>query len=415
MVSRREILSRTAALVAGGAAYLGLRGSSAQAQTRAALTARGGYTSVVTPNVGTLPWRIENGVKVYHLVAQKVHRTFTDGLEVDTWGYNGSTPGPTIEAVEGDRVRILVTNELPAGTAVHWHGLHVPNGMDGVGGLTQPEIAPGQTFAYEFTLRQHGTFMYHPHVDETVQLALGMMGFFVVHPKSASTKIDRDFCIFLHEWAIAPGTSTPDPNVMTDFNYFSFNGRVFPGTAPLVVKKGDRVRIRFGNVSMDSHPIHLHGHTFQVTGTDGGPIPASARWPETTVNVPPGTTRDVEFVADNEGDWPLHCHKAHHTMNAMAHELPNMIGVDQTGVADKIAKLVPGYMPMGTKGMGEMAEMQAHMPGPPNTPPMMAGRGRYGRIGMGGMFTLLKVRANLTSDADPGLYEHPEGTVARPV
>lgn len=411
MVSRREILSRTAALVAGGAAYLGLRGR-ADAQPRPALADAGGYRSVVTPNGGTLPWRLENGVKVYHLVAQKVRRTFTDGLEVETWGYNGSTPGPTIEAVEGDRVRVLVTNELPAGTAVHWHGLHVPNGMDGVGGLTQPQIPPGQTFAYEFTLKQHGTFMYHPHVDETVQLALGMMGFFVVHPKRARA-VDRDFCIFLHEWAIAPGTRVPDPNVMTDFNYFTFNGRVFPGTAPLVVKRGDRVRIRFANVSMDSHPIHLHGHTFKITGTDGGPIPPSAQWPETTVNVPPGTTRDVELVADNEGDWPLHCHKPHHAMNAMVHGLPNLLGVDQRGVADELAKLVPGYMPMGEKGMGEMVGMK--MPGPPNTPPMMAGRGRFGPIGMGGMFTLLKVRSKLDGDADPGLYEHPEGTVARPV
>ena len=125
---------------------------------------------------------------------------------VNCWGYNGSTPGPTIEAVEGDRVRILVTNKLPERTSVHWHGILLPNGMDGVAGLNQPHIEPGETYAYEFTLRQHGTLMYHPHSDEMVQMALGMMGFFVIHPKAPEApRVDRDFAIMLHEWFVAPG------------------------------------------------------------------------------------------------------------------------------------------------------------------------------------------------------------------
>jgi FtsP/CotA-like multicopper oxidase with cupredoxin domain len=370
---------------------------------------------VVTPNGSTLQPRMVNGVKEYHLVAEPVKHEFAPGLVANCWGYNGQTPGPTIEAFEGDHVRVLVTNKLPEATSVHWHGMRLPNGMDGFAGLTQRAIAPGQTFVYEFTLRQQGTLMYHPHDDEMTQIALGMMGFFVIHPRaSADPPPDRDFAIMLHEWMIPPGTATPDPLAMTEFNYFTMNSRVYPATAPLVVKRGQRVRVRFGNLSMDNHPIHLHGHTFHVSGTPGGPIPAGARWPDTTVDVPPGTTRDIDFVADLAGDWPLHCHKTHHGMNAMSHDLPNMLGVDQSGVEAKIDKVVPGYMAMGQHGMVEMEHMD--MGHPKNTIPMSpASPGPFGPIGMGGMFTIVKVREHLTSYDDPGWYHHPAGTVAHPV
>jgi manganese oxidase len=238
-----------------------------------------------------------------------------------------------------------------------------------------------------------------------------MQGFFIIHPKNPDRKIDRDFCIFLQEWFVEPGSATPNPLIMTDFNLFTFNSRVYPGTAPLVVKTGERVRIRLANLSMDSHPIHFHGHQAWQTATDGGPIPKSAWWPAVSVNVPPGTTRDFEFVADNPGDWAFHCHKNHHTMNAMAHDLPNMIGVNQKDLAARMRKFVPGYMPMGAQGMGEMAEMQ--MPLPKNTLPMMTGDGQFGPIEMGGMFTILKVRDGITSYDDPGCYKHPPGTVAQ--
>jgi hypothetical protein len=198
---------------------------------------------------------------------------------------------------------------------------------------------------------------------------------------------------------------------MLDFNTFTFNSRAWPGTAPLIVKKGDRVRVRLGNLSMDSHPIHLHGHHFQVTGTDAGPVPASARFREVTTDVPVGATRDIEFVADAPGDWSFHCHKSHHTMNAMSHDLPNMIGV-RPGTSDaKIRDVLPGYMSMGSTGMGGMTDMGR----PRNTLPMMAGAGPFGPIEMGGMFTVLKVRAGIKSYDDPGWYKHPEGTVARKV
>lgn len=343
------------------------------------------------------------------LVVEEIEWEIAPGMVVKAWGYNGRTPGPTIEAVEGDRVRILVTNRLSEPTAVHWHGVLLPSGMDGVQGLSQPPIEPGETFAYEFTLKQHGTQMYHSHGDEMVQIGLGSMGFFIIHPRQPTERIDRDYAIFLNEWFVPPGSARADPNVMTDFNIFTFNSRAYPGTAPLVARTGERVRLRFGNVGQESHPIHLHGHTFNVVATDGGDIPESARWPETTVAVFPGQTRDVEFTAV-AGDWAMHCHRRHHPMNAMGHDIPNLLGVDQSGVEEKIRALLPGYMAMGQHGMHEMTQM--HMEGPENTLPMMAGEGPFGAVGMGGMFTILKVRDRLDENAAAGWYDNPKGTVA---
>ena len=372
----------------------------------------GPAAAVITPNGATLPFTLRDGVKEFRLVAEPVKREFAPGMSVDCWGYNGQTPGPTIEAVEGDRVRFFVTNKLPERTSMHWHGVLLPNGMDGVAGLNQPHIAPGETYVYEFALRQSGTQMYHPHSDEMVQMALGMSGMFVIHPRGHhAPRIDRDFAIVLAEWFVPPGASRPNPAVMTDFNLFTFNSRVWPGAAPLVARRGDRVRIRFGNLSMDSHPIHLHGHRFHVVGTDGGPIAEGARWPETTVDVPPGSTRDVELIAEHEGDWALHCHESHHTMNAMSHDAPNLIGADTRAAEAKIRKLLPGYMAMGTTGMGDMMDMGV----PRNTLPMMAGKGPFGAIEMGGMFTVFKVRERLASYDDPGWYVPPPGTRARKV
>jgi len=405
MITRRKFFSGAAAL-ASASAFLNRMARGAEVLAGASPAAQGaaGYTPVITPNGTTLPWKMVDGAKEYRLVAERVKREFAPGMTVNCWGYNGQTPGPTIEAVEGDRVRFIVTNKLPEATSVHWHGAVLPNGMDGVAGLTQKPIQPGETVKYEFTLRQQGTLMYHPHFDEMLQMAMGMMGFFIIHPKSPPVRIDRDYAIFLMEWAVAPGTYTPNPNVMTDFNLFTFNSRVWPGTTPLLAKVGERVRVRLANLSMDNHPIHMHGHHFYVTGTDGGIVPDTARWPENTVDVPVGATRDIEFVANNPGDWAFHCHKSHHTMNAMSHDIPNMIGVDQTGA--EVNKLAPGSMAMGSAGMGEMMDMGR----PKNTLPMMAGIGPYGSLAMGGMFTIVKVREELEGDEDPGWYKQPEGT-----
>jgi FtsP/CotA-like multicopper oxidase with cupredoxin domain len=376
------------------------------------------YNPVVTLNGWTLPWRMNNGVKEFHLVAEPVVREMAPGFKAHLWGYNGQSPGPTIEVVEGDRVRIFVTNKLPEHTSVHWHGQRLPNGMDGVSGLTQPAIQPGKTFVYEFVARRPGTFMYHPHADEMTQMAMGMMGFWVTHPKARHALIDdaqRDFCFLLNAYDIDPGSYTPKTMTMLDFNLWSWNSRVFPGIDSLNVRLNDKVRMRIGNLTMTNHPIHLHGHEFTVTGTDGGPTPKGSRWPEVTTDIAVGQMRQVEFLADEEGDWALHCHKSHHTMNAMGHNVPTLIGVDHRSIATKISKLIPDYMVMGERGMADMTEME--MPIPDNTAPMMTGEGPFGSVEMGGMFSVLKVRRDQKPGdyKDPGWFKHPQGTVAREV
>lgn len=370
------------------------------------------YTPVITPNGTTLPFKMIAGVKVYHLIAEEVEHEFAPGLKAFCWGYNGQVHGPTIEAVEGDRVRVYVTNKLSAPTTVHWHGVLLPSGMDGVGGLSQRAIRPGETFKYEWTFRQHGTFMYHSHHDEMTQMGMGLMGMIVVHPrKPVGPRPDRDFVFMLSEWKIEPGTKRPDPNEMSDFNLLTLNAKAYPGTAPIVAKLGERVRLRFGNLSaMDHHPIHLHGYYFKVIATDGGDIPEAGQWPETTVLVPVGSTRTVELMADNPGDWAMHCHMTHHLMNQMGHGLPNMIGVKPGDLDQKVQKLLPDYMTMGQHGMGDMAEMGMAVPS--NSIPMVGARGPHDYITMGGMFTILKVRENLASYDDPGWYNAPAGTQA---
>ena len=374
----------------------------------------GRYTPVRTLNGWTLPYRMVDGVKEYHLVAEEIVHEFAPGCVAKCWGYNGTTPGPTIEAVEGDRIRIYVTNRLPEHTNVHWHGILLPNGMDGVGGVTQRNIQPGETHAYEFTLKQNGTHMYHPHADEMVQMAMGMMGMLIIHPRDGEPeRIDRDYAILLHNWALHPGTYRPDPSVMQDFDLWTFNSKVFPFIENMVAATGERVRVRVGNLSMWNHPIHMHGVQFHVTGSDGGRWPKALWRPEVTEIVGVGQTRDMEFVAV-PGDWAFHCHMSHHTMNAMGHEIPNTLGVDQSGVEDEIRKMLPGYMAMGKDGMSEHQEHtdSGHMKGPENTLPMMMGQGPFGNIEMGGMFTLIKVRDGLGNDdyRDPGWFNHPAGT-----
>jgi FtsP/CotA-like multicopper oxidase with cupredoxin domain len=374
------------------------------------------YNPVVTLNGWTLPWRMNQGVKEFHLVAEPVVREMCPGFKAHLWGYNGQSPGPTIEVVEGDRVRIFVTNRLPEVTSVHWHGQRLPNGMDGVTGLNQPPIPPGKTYVYEFVARRPGTFMYHPHADEMVQMAMGMMGFWVTHPKGKHPlidEVDRDCCFLLSSYDIDPGSYTPKVMTMLDFNLWAWNSRIYPGIDPLVAGLGDRVRLRVGNLTMTNHPIHIHGHEFFVTGTDGGPTPRGSRWPEVTVDVAVGQMRQMEFIADEPGDWAFHCHKSHHTMNAMGHNVPTMIGVDHREVVKDITRLIPDYMVMGERGMHDMTEME--MPLPDNTAAMMTGQGPFGPVGMGGMFSMIKVRKGLKRGdySDPGWYPHPPGTVAR--
>lgn len=422
MVSRRDFFMGAGAVAVGaglvsrvGAASLPEAAVAATATTQPPPSPPTGrpYHPVVTLNGWSLPWRMNNNVKEFHLVAEPVVREIAPGMQANLWGYNGQSPGPTIEVVEGDRVRIFVTNRLPEATSMHWHGQRLPNGMDGVTGLTQPAIAAGKTVVYEFVAQHAGTFMYHPHADEMVQMAMGMMGFWVTHPKDPTVhQVERDYVMLLNAYDIDPGSFTPKVSTMLDFNLWTINSRTFPGIAPMVARRGDRVRIRIGNLSMTNHPMHIHGHAFEVAGTDGGWIAKAARWPEVTVDLAVGQMRAMEFVADAPGDWAFHCHKSHHTMGPMGHQVPTMLGVAQQDIASKISKLIPDYMAMGENGMESMGAMP--MPLPENTLPMMDGKGPFGAMGMGGMFTVLKVREGLARNdyRDPGWYQHPTGSVA---
>lgn len=411
MINRRQLLLGSAASVLAGKLNL----DEASAQTPGAQSASSqDYVPVITPNGRTLPWRMRDGVKEFHLIAEEVDHEFAPGTRIKAWGYNGSTPGPTIEAVEGDLVRFYVTNKLGEPTTIHWHGLLLPFGMDGVAGLTQPSIKPGETWVYEFPLIQNGTHMYHPHADEMIQMAMGMMGMFIIHPRTAEANpVTRDYALLLHNWAIHPGTYRPDPSIMTEFDLWTINSKVFPAIESLVAQTGERVRVRIGNLSMWNHPMHMHGVQFEVTGSDGGRWPQTQWRKEVTEIVGVGQTRDLEFTAV-PGDWPIHCHMSHHTMNAMGHGLPNTIGVNQRQIARRIAALVPGYMPMGEHGMSDHQQHidAGHMQGPENTLPMMGGQGLFGPMEMGGMFTLIKVRDQLEGREDPGWYQPPAGTQA---
>ncbi len=300
---------------------------------------------VQTPGVPPLGYELDGNVKVFRLIAQPIEHLIVDETKstmahlipeqnkvphkmhhtpryqkVKCWGYNGTTPGPTIEATEGDRVRIIVKNELPEPTSIHWHGIELPNDQDGASPETQRAIMPGEEFTYEFTLYQSGTVMYHSGFNVMRQDHMGLNGTFVIHPKTYETKIDKDFVIMLQQWAILPGSEYINLITM-DFNWFTFNGQAAPNIPVLTVNQGDHVRIRFSNVIMDSHPIHLHGYIWANVGTEGGPIPLSAQTKGSTILVSAGTTRDVEFTAWNPGIWRMHCHKLHHVVNAHA-EVP---------------------------------------------------------------------------------------------
>src|SRR5580704_463844 len=259
-ISRRKLLASTL----GAGAALAARNALAQTAppTAAAPPSPSGTRGrVIVPNGSVLESKLRGGVKIFHLRAAPLKHVIAPGLEIEAWGYNGSTPGPLIEVTEGDRVRIYVTNQLPEATSVHWHGVFVPIGMDGVGGLTQEPIAPGKTFKYEFVFDRAGTFMYHPHVDEMTQIALGMMGMIVVHPRGGEGRRVRDYALMLHEWKVPIGTRRADPLAMNDFNVLTINGKAFPATEPLLAEIGDLVRIRFASVGpMEHHSMHLHGH-----------------------------------------------------------------------------------------------------------------------------------------------------------
>jgi manganese oxidase len=279
------------------------------------LAAAGANVPVTSLDVADLPFTLDNGVKVFNLIAEPVKQEVIPGRTFDLWGFNGSAPGPTIQANEGDRVRFVFDNHLPEATGIHWHGLELPIEMDGVPGIGQNLVHPGGRFIYEFSLHQNGTFFYHPHM--AMQEMTGMLGGFIIHPKTPYTpQVDRDFLIALQEYAVLPNSSIPDTMKM-EFNWLTFNGKAGPASTPLIIRQGERVRVRFINMGMDHHPIHLHGFTFWETGREGARQQESAWTRGNTTLVGVAQARDIEFVADRVGDWMLHCHLPHHMMNQM--------------------------------------------------------------------------------------------------
>ena len=271
---------------------------------------------VEAPDLPKLPFEMVNGWKEFHLVAEPVVREFLPGKFMNVYGYNGSMPGPTIEVTQGDKVRVVVHNNLPEMTSVHWHGFECPVAMDGVPGLTQDPIMPGKKFVYEFDMHQAGTFFYHSHMP--MQEANGMVGWFIIHPaKAYDPPVDRDFALIFQNFRIDAANTIADSWGM-DWNWHTINGRSGPYTTPLVCKHGERVRIRLLNFApVQHHPIHLHGHTFWITGHEGARIPPEAWIPRNNALVGVAQASDFEFVAFNPGDWIFHCHMVHHMMNHM--------------------------------------------------------------------------------------------------
>lgn len=264
-----------------------------------------------------LAYREENGVKVFELSTQAVRWPILDGVFVTAYTYNGTVPGPLIRVTEGDQVRVVVKNELPEPTTIHWHGVEVPNAMDGVPDMTQAPIQPGETFTYEFTAKPAGTFMYHSHYEGDIQVGAGLYAPLIIDPKTPEANPpDLDLTLMLSEWLVRGElTYAAMPMSGMEPNYFTLNGKAFPATQTINVKTGQRVRLRLIGIGQFIHPMHLHGFPFKVVATDGHPVPEAAQLTKDTISVAPGERYDIEFTAAEPGHWMLHCHILHHTTN----------------------------------------------------------------------------------------------------
>ena len=281
------------------------------------ITAPNVQTATETKGGQPLAFRNENGVKVFELTTKAVEWPILDGVTVTAFTYNGTVPGPMIRVTEGDQVRIVVKNDLPDPTTIHWHGVEVPNAMDGVPGVTQDPIQPGESFTYEFLAKPAGTFMYHSHFEGDVQVSAGLYAPFIIDPKTPEANPPAvDVPLMLSEWLMRDEqTFATMPMSGMEPNFFTINGKAFPATEEITVKKGDRVRLRFMGIGQFIHPMHLHGFPFEIVATDGHPVPEGARLVKDTVSVAPGERYDIEFVAAETGQWMLHCHILHHTTN----------------------------------------------------------------------------------------------------
>lgn len=272
-----------------------------------------------TDSIGGQPleFTLEDGVKVFEITARPVLWNILDDVSVTAWTYNGTVPGPMIRVTEGDRVRVVFTNELPEATTVHFHGNTLSNVMDGVPNVTQNPVEPGETFVYEFIASPSGTFWYHSHLNTDTQIGLGLYAPLIIDPVQPETTLpDVDVTLMLSEWRVVDGLTYPSmPMAGAEPNYFTINGRAFPATETINVQVGQRVRIRFINAGQFVHPMHTHGTSFQIVATDGHPVPDVAQLTKDTVAVAPGERYDIEFVATEPGMWAVHCHILHHVTN----------------------------------------------------------------------------------------------------
>ncbi|ESY80332.1 multicopper oxidase [Mesorhizobium sp. LNHC221B00] len=266
-----------------------------------------------------LPFRMENGVKVFELRPSVVRWQILPDVAVDAYAYNGQIPGPRIHIRQGDRVRINLTNGLPEETTVHWHGLILPNQMDGPAEITQKPIEPGQTYSYEFTATQHGTYFYHPHAKPDRTQALGLYGALIIDPANPADEVaaDHDYVVELQEWLVREGLTYPSMPMDGGMpNFFTINGKAYPATDTIRMKVGETLKVRFiGTNNGFIHPMHIHGGPFEVVARDGETIPAAARFLADTINVGPGQRYDVVWKAQRPGKWLIHCHIPHHTTN----------------------------------------------------------------------------------------------------
>ncbi|MCZ7528381.1 MAG: copper oxidase [Acidimicrobiia bacterium] len=280
-------------------------------------SAEGVLPATETRGAQPLDFRLEGDVKVFELTARPVLWEILDGVTVVAWTYNGTVPGPMIRVTEGDRVRVILKNELPEPTTIHWHGVEVPNAMDGVPGVTQDPVLPGATFTYEFVAKPAGTFMYHSHFESDTQVMLGLYAPFLIDPATPEANPpDVDMVLMLSEWLVTDGqTYAAMPMAGMEPNYFTINGKAFPAVETINVRVGERVRLRLMSIGQFVHPMHLHGVPFKIVATDGHPVPAAAQLTKDTVSVAPGERYDIEWLATEPGQWMLHCHILHHTTN----------------------------------------------------------------------------------------------------
>ncbi|MCP9626498.1 DUF4396 domain-containing protein [Rhodopseudomonas palustris] len=263
--------------------------------------------------------RIEDGVKVFDIEASIIQWNILPDVAVEAYAYNRQVPGPRLQLIEGDHVRINFRNALPETTTVHWHGLIVPNEMDGPAKITQKPVPPGGSYTYEFTVGQSGTYFYHSHDHPDRQQALGLYGALLIAPKDpgAEVKADLDYTIQLQEWLKREWLTYPAMLMEGAFpNYFTINGKAYPSTDTVSMKVGQTIKLRFiGTNNNFVHPMHVHGGPFEVVAVDGVTLNEGARYQADTVNVGPGQRYDVVWTARKPGKWLVHCHIPHHTAN----------------------------------------------------------------------------------------------------